>query len=154
MKNITNNQLGSSMVEFAILVPVLMLIVFGVINFGIQFYDQAMVTNAAREGARWGSIHTTLNTANPLISTTCARNALSVTYPPASACDAAANYLSSFLISFGAPTIVINSFSSDPTGGTSGSLITTTVTYSYTGVGYYFNGRAASLTATSAMYHE
>ena len=131
-----------------------MLIFFGIINFSIQFYDQAIVTNAAREGARWGSIHTTLDTANPLISTTCTKNAIGVTNPPVSACDTAANYLSNFLISFGTPAIEIKSSSSGGTAGASGSLITVTVTYSYTGVGYYFNGRPASLTATSAMYHE
>ena len=44
-------------VEFALVLPVLLLILFGIINFGTLMYDQAVITNAAREGARWASIN-------------------------------------------------------------------------------------------------
>ena len=47
---------GGSLVEFAIIAPLLFVILFGIIEFGILIYDKAMLTNAAREGARVGSL--------------------------------------------------------------------------------------------------
>jgi len=46
------NQRGASAVEFAILLPLLALLIFGVVEFGILFHDQQVLTNASREGAR------------------------------------------------------------------------------------------------------
>lgn len=47
---------GASAVEFAIVLPVLVLLVFGIIEFSILLYDKAMVTNASREGGRVGIV--------------------------------------------------------------------------------------------------
>lgn len=49
-----SNEGGTSMVEFAIVLPLLLLVVFGMIEFGILIYDKAVITNASREGARYG----------------------------------------------------------------------------------------------------
>ncbi len=43
---------GQSMVEFAVLAPVLTLLVFGLLDFGRAAYFQAESTDAARDGAR------------------------------------------------------------------------------------------------------
>jgi uncharacterized protein (UPF0333 family) len=43
---------GQALVEFALLTPVLMVFVVGVIDFGKLFYTYQVITNAAREGAR------------------------------------------------------------------------------------------------------
>ena len=43
---------GASAVEFALLLPVLVMILFGIIEFGLALYRQAIFTNASREGAR------------------------------------------------------------------------------------------------------
>ena len=59
MKRLKSCEKGVAAVEFALILPVLMLIVFGILNYGILLYDQAVITNAAREGARWGAINTT-----------------------------------------------------------------------------------------------
>ena len=48
---------GASAVEFAIILPVLILILFGIIEFSILFYDKAVITNASREGARAGIVY-------------------------------------------------------------------------------------------------
>jgi len=48
---------GVSAVEFAIILPVLILFLFGIIEFGILFYDKAVITNASREGARAGIVY-------------------------------------------------------------------------------------------------
>jgi Flp pilus assembly protein TadG len=48
---------GASAVEFAIILPVLILFLFGIIEFSILFYDKAVITNASREGARAGIVY-------------------------------------------------------------------------------------------------
>ncbi|MBI5589802.1 MAG: pilus assembly protein [Deltaproteobacteria bacterium] len=52
------------MVEFAIVLPLLLMLVFGIIEFGLVLFDQAMITNASREGARAGIVF-----ADPRITT-------------------------------------------------------------------------------------
>jgi Flp pilus assembly protein TadG len=47
-------QRGASAVEFAIILPLLVIFLFGIIEFSILFYDKAVITNASREGARTG----------------------------------------------------------------------------------------------------
>lgn len=43
---------GASAVEFAIVLPVLLLVIAGIVDFGRYFFTQIQVTNAAREGVR------------------------------------------------------------------------------------------------------
>jgi Flp pilus assembly protein TadG len=45
---------GAELIEFAIVVPLLLFIIAGIIDFGILFQRYEVVTNAAREGARVG----------------------------------------------------------------------------------------------------
>jgi len=52
-----NNQNGAALVEFAIVLPVLLMLIFGMIEFSILLYDKAMITNASREGARAGIVY-------------------------------------------------------------------------------------------------
>jgi Flp pilus assembly protein TadG len=47
---------GAVAVEFALLLPLLMVLVFGVIDFGRLFNAQVSVTQAAREGARLAAL--------------------------------------------------------------------------------------------------
>lgn len=53
-KILFHNELGSTAVEFAVLAPMILALVFGIIEFGTIFYDQILLTNASREGARAG----------------------------------------------------------------------------------------------------
>ena len=46
------NQEGVTVVEFAIILPLLLLFTFGIIEFGLLMYNKAMLNNACREGAR------------------------------------------------------------------------------------------------------
>ena len=48
----SSSQKGASMVEFALVLPLLLLILFGIIEFGVMIYDKSVITNASREGAR------------------------------------------------------------------------------------------------------
>ena len=50
-------QRGKSSVEIALLLPVLLVLLFGIILSGFTFYAFIQVTNAAREGARAGSLY-------------------------------------------------------------------------------------------------
>jgi Flp pilus assembly pilin Flp len=46
------DQEGAAAVEFALLLPLLVLLLFGMIEFGLAFNTRIQATNAAREGAR------------------------------------------------------------------------------------------------------
>jgi Flp pilus assembly protein TadG len=48
------SECGSQLIEFAIVVPLLMLLLAGIFDFGMLFRAFEAVTNAAREGARVG----------------------------------------------------------------------------------------------------
>jgi Flp pilus assembly protein TadG len=48
---------GQSMVEFALIVPLLLMLIFGIIELGILFSVYVGMTNSAREAARAGSVY-------------------------------------------------------------------------------------------------
>ena len=48
------NKHGQAMVEFALVLPILLLVMFAIIEFGRLFFSYAMVSAASREGARYG----------------------------------------------------------------------------------------------------
>lgn len=48
------DQSGAEVIEFALVLPLLLLIVMGIIDFGLIFRTYEVITNAAREGARIG----------------------------------------------------------------------------------------------------
>ncbi len=50
------NEKGQTLVEFALVLPVLLLLVLGLIQFGIIFSAQIAITNAAREGVRVAAV--------------------------------------------------------------------------------------------------
>lgn len=43
---------GAALVEFALIMPILILLVFGVIEFGRGYHTRSSLTHAAREGVR------------------------------------------------------------------------------------------------------
>ena len=50
--NKENGQRGAALVEFTLIIPLLLLFLFGLIEFSVILYDKAVVTNASREAAR------------------------------------------------------------------------------------------------------
>jgi Flp pilus assembly protein TadG len=57
---------GAELIEFALVFPVLLLVVLGIVDFGFLFQRMEVITNAAREGARMAVL--------PAYSTTDVRN--------------------------------------------------------------------------------
>ncbi|MDH4317090.1 MAG: pilus assembly protein [Desulfobulbaceae bacterium] len=57
LRKLIASQQGVSAVEFALILPLLLFILFGIIEFGVVLFDKAVVTNASREGARAGIVH-------------------------------------------------------------------------------------------------
>jgi Flp pilus assembly protein TadG len=47
---------GQSLVEFALVISVLLLIVIAILDFGRAIYAYSVVSNCAREGARYGVV--------------------------------------------------------------------------------------------------
>ena len=47
---------GQSMVEFALVVPILMILAFGIVDFGLGIRTYISLTNATREGARYAAV--------------------------------------------------------------------------------------------------
>lgn len=56
MKQKLRNESGQSMVEFALILPVLLFIVIGIIEFGFMFSGYLALTNASREAVRYISL--------------------------------------------------------------------------------------------------
>jgi Flp pilus assembly protein TadG len=50
----SRSERGAELIEFAIVVPILLLLLAGIFDFGMLFRTFEAVTNAAREGARVG----------------------------------------------------------------------------------------------------
>lgn len=69
MKFTRYKQSGAAIVEFAIVLPVLLIFIFGIIEFGFLLYDQAVITNASREGARSGVVYAIRHNASGANST-------------------------------------------------------------------------------------
>jgi Flp pilus assembly protein TadG len=56
-KGVLKNESGQAMVELAVALPILLLLVFGIIDFGWLFYNKMGVENASREGARYAIVN-------------------------------------------------------------------------------------------------
>jgi Flp pilus assembly protein TadG len=103
------NDSGQAMVEFALVAPILFLILFAIIQFGITFMNSVALTDAVRIGARKAAVSRA--TANPAAATQ-------------AAVLGAANDLDKSTLS-GRITV------DTPAGWTQGGSVTVTATYPY-----------------------
>ncbi|MFT7641208.1 MAG: Flp pilus assembly protein TadG [Pirellulaceae bacterium] len=124
---------GASTVEFAIVAPVFILLVFGMIEYGRMVMVQQVITNATREGARRFVLRTgTVSEAQ----------------------NAVTNYLNGAGVNGSAPGIVV---SATPPAPESGTDCTVSMQIRYSEVSWipapFFLGNA-TLTASSTMRRE
>ena len=139
---------GATTVEVALILPVLIMLLFGVIEFGFLFYDKTVITNASREGARTGIIsrvpRVTIDEISAVVDNYCK------------------NYLITFSASASDPLIEVSP--SDTSSLKFGDNLTVKVTYNYTFlllpnfITKYFGGPpkpgSVSLAATTVMRME
>lgn len=62
----SRRQRGQSLVEFALVFPIFIVLVMGIIDFGMALKSWIDITNAAREAARWGAIYCNTGYGNPV----------------------------------------------------------------------------------------
>ena len=157
-------QKGAQAVEFALVLPFFILILFAVLDFGILVYNKAIITNASREGARSGVVLS------------------AATWSPAAVRQTACNYARNTLITVRSgttttactgtkdPVITVYSGPSatcpSPSGATApdfGVPVALTISYPFSGfsLGSWWSlgtgtsvGSSIKLTACTQMVHE
>ncbi len=70
-----NRDRGAAMVEFAIVLPLFLVLIFGIMEVGWLFSQQVEMRNAVREGARLAVVD--FDDANGILTETCNRAAIS-----------------------------------------------------------------------------
>ncbi len=118
------NQAGVAIVEFALILPILIVLAVGISEFSLMLYDQAMLTNASREGARAGIV-----SQDPRVTNTEIKQ---VVKDYLGKYDKDGKLIKSYLVSFKPGTEPIPDSDPDPTPTEFGDELTVTVTYEYT----------------------
>ena len=57
MRRAFKSEQGQSMVEFALVIPILLMILCGIIDFGWIFAQKIEINNSCREAARYAAVH-------------------------------------------------------------------------------------------------
>jgi Flp pilus assembly protein TadG len=56
LKDTIKNERGQTMTEFAFVLPILLVVLFGIVQFGIIFNNYVALTDAARAASRQGAV--------------------------------------------------------------------------------------------------
>lgn len=67
-KKIRNNR-GQSIVELAMILPIIIILLFGIFEFGRVFNAHMVIANASRQGARVGSVGATVTEVESTVRT-------------------------------------------------------------------------------------
>lgn len=54
---VRERQSGAAMIEFALVLPLLLVLLMGIIDFGLYFYNDLQLTHVARDAARYASVN-------------------------------------------------------------------------------------------------
>ncbi len=132
-------QQGAAAVEFALVLPILLLVFFGMVELSLALYDKAILTNASREGARAGIV-----LSSPKMTDAQIRAVV-------------LNYTNGSLISLGtttAPTVTVEQ--STPANFPNPLRVTVSYTYKGLGVGTMLGalGSPIVLTSSTSMVNE
>ena len=138
MKPVTNEN-GAAALEFALVLPLLLLLIFGIIEFGIILFDKAVLTNSCREGARAGIVSKSPRLTRPEINNI-------------------VDNCQDHLITFGAsPTLVLDTTPTNPAALFNDDLqVTATYNYDFFLMPSFIPGLPQTLpiTATTVMKYE
>jgi Flp pilus assembly protein TadG len=125
-------QRGATLIEFALVLPLLLLILDGMITFSMVMYDKVILTNAVREAVRAGSLLQTPKLSSMQIA------------------DVARSYCSTYLLSFGtAPAVsVVVTQAADPVFQTPVTVIAS-YTFQSLLMGHFLTAMSSPLVLTS-----
>ena len=116
-KMIIKDQNGGAAVEFALILPLLILLLFAIVEFGLLTYNKQIITNASREGARAGVVIRIPRLTDAQIQAVINK------------------YANNYLVTFGTGTINFNPpispLQANRTGYLFGTNLTVSVTYPY-----------------------
>ena len=84
-----SGQAGASAVEFALILPLLLMILLGIIDFGRLEYERITVTQAAFEGARASGFKRSLTTVTSIVNATASPLRVTITNTTNFDCTAA-----------------------------------------------------------------
>ncbi len=145
--------LGASAVEFALVLPFLVIILFLTMDFGFMVYNKAVITNASREAARYGTVLTAIPWSSASVA------AVACSYAKSSLISTKTGTRTSTCSGTADPAIsVLNTNGNIPPNF--GDPITVTIIYPYAGFllnttnAWMSNTTFPSLTAASTMNHE
>ena len=134
---------GQALVEFALVIPVFLLVLCGILDFGFMLYSRMTVINASREGARIAVTAANRKTVPSLVSGTVANNATA---------------LNSGLLSTSTNCIAIKTSGScnwsTQTSSQAGDAVSVTVTYTYQTFFPLFFGTSFPMSSTVQMVLE
>jgi Flp pilus assembly protein TadG len=132
-------QAGSVALEFAILLPFLLMVLVGIVEVGLMIYDKAALAAAARAAARAGTMVAVPALSAPQISAVASANC---------------NDLLSFGNAGNSPSVTVNNAS----GTSPGNTLTVRISYTYRGLmlGSVFSALTGPvvLNATAVMTYE
>jgi Flp pilus assembly protein TadG len=57
IKRLVREQQGAAALEFALIAPLFLILLFGALDFGLALYAKGLITHASQEGARYGTIY-------------------------------------------------------------------------------------------------
>ncbi len=117
LKRIGPSPYGQALVEFALVIPILILILMGVLDLGRGIYTYNVVANAAREGVRFGIVNPSNTSgiraqalANTIALDPSQIAPASISCPPPAPCDSGNTLTVSVTYHFQAITPLIPSF--------------------------------------------
>lgn len=129
-----SKQYGASALEFALMLPIFLLSIDGVLEFSLLMYDKSILHNAALQGARIGSVYRVLKSDNSEIDSTVRK------------------YLSNYLISFGTSDSVVVLIEQSPSKSYQTPL-KVSISYTYTSLlgGSFFSAIGMPITLTESV---
>lgn len=159
MKVLKHKNRGVALLELAIVLPLLMLMLFGILGYGILLYDQSVITSASREGARKGVVSAISGSGSgPYPACTSTTTVTTTAGAQTTAQCAAMAAISSNLITFGSgAATTITATSATTSGGVCANppdpncVLKVTITYPFVGV-YVID--ALTLSASTSMFYE